>query len=615
VPLKGKNELERFVDKFGYNTIWTAITERLLDGDFVDNSVSNFKPEDMFLKFTRNLTVDGSRFEFDAVYDVYARYNDEYGEEQYQGEWFTFHCQAEVDDTLKAFEVTGIDVFTRSRKQGNTTQNFVPVISKKQMDAEATRFLRHYFPEALRKPTKVPMCDIARGMGLHVEYGYILSEDFRFFGQISFSETTIKVFDPEYGMAENLDVTRGTILIDPEVYWERNAGCENFTIAHEVIHWEKHRLFADIKRLLYNTYYVAHRCPKPARVLWDSDNSWRDEEWLEWHANGIGARILMPRETLPVKIAEISADFPPGLFDDETEYYIKLIDELAKFYGTSRLTAKYRLRDMGYEEVNDIQIHEFDFQSYTYEIDEYKAYYELAANPELRMLAGACFFTYADNHFVINHEKCVGYDIDGIPHLTDFAWANLDKCALKFANVRINMKESGGRFSDILYRNKSYETFPKYSGKDNSAAFEFARELAEEFAAGSSERQKMNISFAQAVRNILEIKKIGAAEFQDRTLLSKATYHRLQSETSKPSFRSILAFCAGMDLDIYKTGELLGKAGYAFDGSEAHTAYMTAITAFGGKSIDVRNEFLAKLNIKGVTPLGDDIAVGSFNMK
>ena len=112
------------------------------------------------------------------------------------------------------------------------------------------------------------------------------------------------------------------------------------------------------------------------------------------------------------------------------------------------------------------------------------------------------------------------------------------------------------------------------------------------------------------VRQILEVKKISAAKFQERTLLSQATYYRLQSERGKPSFRSILAFCAGMDLDIYKTGELLGKAGYTFDGSEAHTAYMTAITAFGGKSIDVRNEFLANLNIKGVSPLGDDIATG-----
>ena len=87
MPLKFRNELERFTDKYGYNKIWTAITERLLDdsGDFIDSGVTNLKPQDMLLKFTRNLTVDGCRFEFDAIYDVYARFIDEYGEEQWSG--------------------------------------------------------------------------------------------------------------------------------------------------------------------------------------------------------------------------------------------------------------------------------------------------------------------------------------------------------------------------------------------------------------------------------------------------------------------------------------------------------------------------------------------------
>jgi len=110
------------------------------------------------------------------------------------------------------------------------------------------------------------------------------------------------------------------------------------------------------------------------------------------------------------------------------------------------------------------------------------------------------------------------------------------------------------------------------------------------------------------VRQILAVKEIDVMEFQELTLLSKATFYRLQSEKSKQSFRSVLAFCAGMDLDIYMTTELLGKAGFAFDGSEAHTAYMTTITAFEGEPIDVRNEFLANLDIKGVYPLGDNIA-------
>jgi len=443
---------------------------------------------------------------------------------------------------------------------------------------------------------------------LELEFGYILSEDFSYLGQISFSETQTRVYDFESGKSRELDVKRGTILIDPEVFWERSAGCENFTVAHEVVHWEKHKLFADIKRILYRNSYKAHRCPKPARILWDSDSTWSDEEWLEWHANGIGARILMPMETVPAKIEEIKSGLPFELLIDTSEFFIALIDELAQFYGTSRLMAKYRLQELGYKAVKNIQLHEYDFQTYTHEIDEYKAFYEICESSEFRMLVGTGFFAYADKHFVINCEKCVSTDDDGVMHLTEFAWANLEKCTLKFYNVRINIKEDKRTFSDILYRGKTYETFQKYNSKDNEAAFEFARELAAEYKTNAPMREKLNITFSQRVKQILEIKKIDLDKFKEQTLLSKATYYRLQNEKDKQSFNTILAFCAGLDLDISLTTELLNKAGLTFDGGIAHNAYMMAITQFPGQPIDVRNEFLANLNIKGVSPLGEDIA-------
>ena len=197
MPFNGKNELERFVNKYGFDKIWAAITGRLLDGsgDFIDDGCVNFTPEDMFLKFTRNLTVDDCCFLFDAVFEVYASFTAEYGEDRYQSQWLAVHCAAEVDDTLKTFEVAGIDIYTKTRKRGDATQNFVPVISKRQMAAEATRFLRQNYPEALRKATRVPMYEIACSLGLNVELGYMLSDDFSFFGQISFSDTVTRVFD------------------------------------------------------------------------------------------------------------------------------------------------------------------------------------------------------------------------------------------------------------------------------------------------------------------------------------------------------------------------------------------------------------------------------------
>ena len=289
MPLKGKNELERFVDKYGYNIIWAALGKHLRNytGEFEVNLCYDFTLADMHLLFTRSLYVQGCHFEFDAIFDVYIGYTDECGDKHNSSRWFSIHCATEVDGELKFFAVSDIAIYEKNSKRGNATQNFVPIISKRQMDTETKKFLRDYFPQALNEPTKVPIYEIACNMGLNLELAYMLSEDFSFFGQITFSDTTTQVLDTETGDLFDLDTTRGTVLIDPEVFWERSPGSENFTIAHEVVHWEKHRLFADIKRLLYKDKYVAHRCPKWRNILTDSNNEWGDEEWLEWQANGI----------------------------------------------------------------------------------------------------------------------------------------------------------------------------------------------------------------------------------------------------------------------------------------------------------------------------------------
>ena len=607
MSLKGKNELERFTEKCGYDIIFAAISEWISQNPF-DVDGNDAALDDIGVKFTRNLCVDGCRFSYDAVIEAYIAYKDYDGENTQASQWFTVVCTAEVDDTLQSFEVSSVDIYAKiANRENNSTENFVPIISKIQMDNDARVFLSQHCPEALIQPTQVPIREIADKMGLTLEFGYILSEDFSYLGQISFSDTKTRVFDLDSGESSELNVTRGTILIDPGIFWERSVGCENFTIAHEIVHWEKHKLFADIKRLLYRGSYMAHRCPKPARIVWERDgDTWTENEWMEWHANGIGARILMPKETVPAKIEEIQATFSPELMADKTGFFITLIEELADFYGTSRLTTKRRLKELGYSAVNDIQINEYDFQAFTHEIDEYKAFYELCENPELKMLLDISMFVYAEQHFVINHEKCVTLDEDGIPRLTDYTWENLDRCTLKFANVRINIKEDTRHFSDILYREKIYETFQRFRRENNDAAFEAAKGLAADFNTTMPRRREQTVTFVQRVKGLLDDEEINQVKFTDLTTLSKATYYRLLDESKKPSFHTVLSLCAGLDFDIDVTNDLLQKAALSFDGSVEHKAYAAAITNFTGKPIEVRNEFLCNLNIEGVRPLGEE---------
>jgi hypothetical protein len=141
--------------------------------------------------------------------------------------------------------------------------------------------------------------------------------------------------------------------------------------------------------------------------------------------------------------------------------------------------------------------------------------------------------------------------------------------------------------------------------RDDGADYEFAREFAADFAKNAPKREKVRVPLCDRGRQILTSMEIGPLDFQERTLLSRNTYYRFQKKGYTPAFETVITFCAGLDLDIRVTTELLSKSGHAFDESERDAAYMAAITAFSGKSIHVRNEFLKSLHLEGVKPLGE----------
>ena len=131
MALQGKNELERFTDKCGYNEIWAAIADWIKEfGSMLEIDGNNIALEEIYIKSTRNLQVDGCRFTYDAVIEAYIKYTDLYREHQSQPQWFMIHCAAEVDGTLKSFEVSNVKIYEKSPvPKSNTTENFVPIIS------------------------------------------------------------------------------------------------------------------------------------------------------------------------------------------------------------------------------------------------------------------------------------------------------------------------------------------------------------------------------------------------------------------------------------------------------------------------------------------------------
>lgn len=232
--------------------------------------------------------------------------------------------------------------------QKRVTNNLVPIISKAQFDEEANDFLIEYCPEAIKTPMAVPIMDIACDkMGLAVITDVRLSEDFSIFGQMCFTDGLATIYDKEEDEYRNIKVGRGTMFVDPDTYFLRNLGCVNNTIAHECYHWFRHRNYHTLQNLLDGTQAVACRCPSQNKDD-HYTKTWTEEDWMEWQANGIAPRILMPKQTVQTAAESFLNESQSNLFVKcgimSTAQFV--IEKLSDFYGVSKTSVGIRLAEL-----------------------------------------------------------------------------------------------------------------------------------------------------------------------------------------------------------------------------------------------------------------------------
>lgn len=230
----------------------------------------------------------------------------------------------------------------------STTGNLVPVIHKTEFDDEATSFLSRYCPEALKAPMAVPIETVAKvQMSLEL-LTYRLTEDFSTFGQMCFTGGLAEIYDKDEEEYREIKVNSGTMIIDPDTFFERNLGCVNNTIAHECFHWHRHRNYHFMQNILNGKQSVACRCPVDAKDE-KFNKTWSDEDWMEWQANGIAPRILLPRETFSTMVEQFLKENRRNVFIDaglmsSTQW---VVDQLANFYKVSKISVRIRIDELG----------------------------------------------------------------------------------------------------------------------------------------------------------------------------------------------------------------------------------------------------------------------------
>ncbi|HEO7779135.1 TPA: ImmA/IrrE family metallo-endopeptidase [Streptococcus agalactiae] len=526
------------------------------------------------------------------------------------------YAEVELDAGIKNFRIYNTEFKSDQYKNSRNlklSKDWVPYIRKKDFDDIAEKFLRKYYPQALTQPTPVPVETIVSEMGLSIHQEK-LTIDNSVFGKMVFKDTDVEVIEDEQLVSKHFN--KGSILVDKDVVFKRNVGSYNNTVIHECVHWELHKVFHEVKMVLDKDHSQVSSWTE--ENLADS-SMWTSLDWMEWQANGIAPRILMPKVQTRIKIRELFQTLTlvnPDI--SRSELVQEVVDNLATFFEVSRQAAKIRMIDLGFKEANgvynyldDRYMHNFAFEleafdkGSSYTITSNDLCFEYCFNESFRQIIDRNMFIYVDNHLCLKDKKFIYMTKDG-PIMTDYVYEHMDECCLIFKVKSKNFtsisnetyydyvlnrgvtKESEIKadFVDILQNPSLMDQLPPLDmmklGKKIS---ELLKELPFEFSGTlRSHRKRKNCT------QPFLAKLVGITE---RTLRDYETL-----EDNLPRLELTLSFCFALKLRPELSDDMIKKAGHQLTISPPHQVYKMLLSTSYYKPLSEINSILQAAKMK-----------------
>jgi hypothetical protein len=578
---------------------------------------------ELWVKYVDISNGPGTVIRFDVIVEAEIEIHEttRYGQEADEAsQWFRISCSADLDNGLHNFEIHGVSVYNqhRSRRQDSLSGSLVPYISRDMLEDEAEDFLRRFYPEALRAPIPLPVEAVAGRMGLKAQSA-CLSKSHTIFGAMCFDTCSTKLYDEDTDTYISVTISEKTIIYDPGVFFMRSLGSVRNTVIHECVHWDKHKKAFDLQKL-YNPDSCTIRCSVVEGTRTDNERS--PEDWMEWQANALAPKILMPFRMAKTKAEAIIARNKQTSHMGELSDIIEtVISEMADFFQVSKISAKIRMIDLGYEEaigafsyIDDHYVPAHAFapgmlkRNQTFVIDARDALMQYGINLELRKLLDSGKYLYVDSRYCINHPKYIQTNENGKPELTEYARAHSDECCLVFdIKVTQNRHYSAKHYTEcVLYRDVAFGSTsePEFQNNSQNQSVELLAQELQQLDETTAFLRSLPGSFCATLKAHMERAGVTVEELAEASLLARKTIQRMRTEEEHtPKLSSIVAVCIGLHINPVFSDDLLRKAGIAPRATNEYISYKCLLSTWYQKDIFECNELLAEY---GIAPLGNE---------
>lgn len=538
------------------------------------------------------------------------RHNDRFDDKR---QWFKVSCTGDLGCGLSDIDINNVAEYDiRSKQNKPLSDSLVPIINKNQLESVATEFLEKYYREALYEPMAIDPDVLTKRMGLTVELKRI-TEDFSVFGQILLTDYETEFYDKTSSTYVKTQATAGTIFVDPDAYYLRNLGSVNNTIIHECVHWDKHRKAFELERL-YNENATQIKCQVVGGIKGNDERTATD--WMEWQANALAPRIQMPYSQAKVKAIELIQDYK---WQIETNSIIDImesvIDEMAAFFCVSRLAAKIRMIDLGYEEAigaftyidgRYVKPHGFTKGSIrkdqTFSISLRDAIWISTFSPMLKEKVSSGSYLFVESHFCLNHPKYIKVYKDGNFALTDYARLHMDECCLVF-DLKIKANNTYGEqfYTEcVLYRDAaSGIVFEAHYANENGGNLSHEEMIKSYNQDLLSVVRSLPMSFSGTLDALIKWSEMTQEDLAWESQLSEKTIQRLRNDDPNDvTIETIIQLIIGMRLPPTLSMYLLKSSGKSFMMTEQHIMYQFLMNSCYAKSLDECNAMLEAQNLK-----------------
>ncbi len=621
---------EKYLEDKYYNDIHRAITGLIIkrgrNNSFYSYTVldpSYFQVDDIHVKTVSFHSTDGNRIIFNAAVEADVILKG-IGKRDYDADmnnpWYTISFTGYLSDGLNMVTIIGVDEYSADKFDKNTSLSkyLVPYLYAEDLEKEAEKFLDKYCRQALKEPMPIPLDELMFNMGLEL-YEAPLPDNI--FGKTYFAEATADVFNEDDEVVSQT-IDPGTILLNPNIFFMRNIGSRNNTVVHECVHWDRHDKFFEMQKLL-NSDLSSLTCEVTEHIGQKDTGIEGTLQWIEWQANALTPRILLPASTTRQKLKEIllrlHIEDPEKTESDIME---EAIQELADFFAVSKFAAKLRAIELGFSQaqgvwnyVNGKYLPSFSFNASalkkdeSYIIDIRNACFVASFDDDIKAVLFNGYFIYVDSMFCINDEKYVTETEDGGCTLTSYARQHVDECCLKFKQkFKVNSIHGDAFYTQCsLCKDVNAAAYCECNYIDDDCNQDVEKRAAELKKLKTEGHSIMEIyrnlpmSFSGTLdAHMKRLKKedgrkMTNLELSLRTGLSERYIQDLRKEEKNVSFGTVCAICIGLHLHPIFSNDLIRKSHNDYPTKDEGFFYKYLIEHHYMDSLDLCNRNLSDM--------------------